>query len=55
VAAITMGKSATMPLKHVEIKDTDLVTSKVIGIDIYNKTNDDVGRFPTSLSVMGSP
>jgi len=41
---ITMGKSATMPLKYVEIKDTDLVTSKLVGVDIYNKANEDVGE-----------
>jgi hypothetical protein len=41
---ITMGTAATMPLKYVEIKDTDVVTSKLIGIDIYNKANDDVGE-----------
>lgn len=41
---ITMGTAATMPLKYVEIKDTDIVTSKLIGVDIYNKANEDVGE-----------
>ncbi|HEV7323312.1 MAG TPA: PRC-barrel domain-containing protein [Ensifer sp.] len=41
---ITMGKAATMPLKHVEIKVTDIVTSQLIGIDIYNKQNENVGE-----------
>jgi hypothetical protein len=40
---ITMGKIATMPLKYVEIKDTDLVTSKLVGVEIYNKQNEDIG------------
>jgi hypothetical protein len=40
---ITMGTAATMPLKYVEIKDTDLVTSRLVGIDIYNKQNEKVG------------
>ncbi|NEI73224.1 PRC-barrel domain containing protein [Rhizobium lusitanum] len=41
---ITIGNAATMPLKYVEIKDVDLVTSKLIGVDIYNKANEDVGE-----------
>lgn len=41
---ITMGTAATMPLKYVEIKDVDLVASKLIGINIYNKSNEDVGE-----------
>lgn len=41
---ITMGKTATMPLKYVEIKDTDLVTSKLVGVDIYNKQNENIGE-----------
>ena len=41
---ITMGTAATMPLKYVEIKDSDIVTSKLIGVDIYNKSNEDVGE-----------
>lgn len=41
---ITMGKAASMPLKYVEIKDTDLVTSKLVGVNIYNKANDDIGE-----------
>lgn len=40
---ITMGTTATMPLKYVEIKDTDLVTSKLIGTNIYNKQNESIG------------
>jgi hypothetical protein len=41
---ITMGKAATMPLKTVEIKDTDLVTSNLVGLNIYNKENEEVGE-----------
>lgn len=41
---ITMGKMATMPLKYVEIKDTDLVTSKLVGVDIYNKQDENIGE-----------
>lgn len=40
---ITMGTTATIPLKYVEIKDTDLVTSKLIGTTIYNKQNESIG------------
>ncbi|NLR98404.1 PRC-barrel domain containing protein [Rhizobium sp. P38BS-XIX] len=40
---ITMGTTATMPLKYVEIKDTDLVTSKLIGTTIYNKQDESIG------------
>ncbi|MDP9837006.1 hypothetical protein J2T09_001758 [Neorhizobium huautlense] len=41
---IAMGKAATMPLKYVEIQDTDLVTSKLVGINIYNKANEEIGE-----------
>ncbi|MGA1834296.1 PRC-barrel domain-containing protein [Rhizobium wenxiniae] len=41
---ISMGKAATMPLKYVEIKDSDLVTSKLVGMNIYNKENEEVGE-----------
>lgn len=41
---ITMGTAATMPLKTVEIKDTDLVTSNLVGLNIYNKQNEEVGE-----------
>lgn len=41
---ITMGKVATMPLKTVEIKDTDLVTSKLVWLNIYNKENEEIGE-----------
>jgi hypothetical protein len=41
---ITMGKVATIPLKYVNIQDNDLVTSKLIGIDIYNKQDEDIGE-----------
>jgi hypothetical protein len=41
---MTMGKAATMPLKYVEIKDTDLVASKLVGINIYNKANEEIGE-----------
>lgn len=40
---ITMGTAATMPLKYVEIRNTDLVTSKLIGTTIYNKQNESIG------------
>lgn len=40
---IAMGTAATMPLKYVEINDTDLVSSKFVGVDIYNKQNEKVG------------
>ncbi len=41
---ITMGNAATMPLKTVEIKDTDLVTSNLVGLNIYNKENEEIGE-----------
>lgn len=41
---ITMGKVATMPLKYVEIKSTDLVVSKLVGVDIYNKQDENIGE-----------
>lgn len=41
---ITMGTAATMPVKYIEINDSDLVTSKLIGVNIYNKANEDVGE-----------
>jgi sporulation protein YlmC with PRC-barrel domain len=41
---IAMGKMASGPLKYVNIQDTDLVTSKLIGVDIYNKQNEDIGE-----------
>lgn len=41
---ITMGKMATGPLKYVNIQDTDLMTSKLIGVDIYDKQNDSIGE-----------
>ena len=41
---IAMGTSATMPLKYVNIQDTDLVTSKLIGVDLYNKQNEKIGE-----------
>lgn len=41
---LTMGKAANMPLKFVEIKDADLVTSKLVGMNIYNKENEEVGE-----------
>jgi hypothetical protein len=41
---ITMGTAATMPLKYVEIKETDLVTSNLVGLNIYNKENEEVGE-----------
>ncbi|MGV1757095.1 PRC-barrel domain-containing protein [Rhizobium sp. A22-96] len=40
---ITMGTAATMPLKYVEIRNTDLVASKLIGTKIYNKQNESIG------------
>ncbi|WP_312407918.1 PRC-barrel domain-containing protein [Rhizobium sp.] len=41
---ITMGTAATAPLKTVEIKGNDLVTSKLVGLNIYNKENEEVGE-----------
>lgn len=41
---ITMGTAATIPLKYVNIQDTDLMTSRLIGIDIYNKQNEAIGE-----------
>lgn len=46
---ITMGKAATMPLKYVEIKDTDLVTSKLVGVDIYNKQDENIGEISDTI------
>ena len=39
-----MGTVATVPLKYVNIHDTDLMTSKLMGIDIYNKQNEAIGE-----------
>lgn len=41
---ITMGTAATIPLKYVNIQDTDLMTSRLIGIGIYNKQNETIGE-----------
>lgn len=41
---ITMGMAAASPLKTVEIKSSDLVTSKLVGLNIYNKANEEVGE-----------
>lgn len=41
---IAMGTAAAMPLKYVQIQDSDLVTSKLVGTTIYNKQNEDVGE-----------
>lgn len=41
---ITMGMAATTPLKTVEIKNTDLVTSNLVGLNIYNKESEEVGE-----------
>jgi len=41
---MTMGKMASGPPKYVNIQDTDLVTSKLVGVNIYNKQNDDIGE-----------
>ncbi|MET0749162.1 MAG: PRC-barrel domain-containing protein [Rhizobium sp.] len=41
---MTIGTVASGPLKYVNIQDTDMVTSKLIGVDIYNKQNDDIGE-----------
>ena len=41
---LTMGKSATMPLKYVNIQDSDLVMSKLIGVDLYNKNDETIGE-----------
>ena len=41
---ITMGTAATIPLKYVNIQETDLMTSRLIGIDIYNKQNEAIGE-----------
>ncbi|QND44471.1 PRC-barrel domain containing protein (plasmid) [Rhizobium lusitanum] len=41
---ITMGKTANGPLKYVNIQDSDLVTSKLVGVDVYNKQNEAIGE-----------
>jgi len=41
---LTMGKAATMPLKYVNIQDSDLVVSKLIGVDLYNKNDETIGE-----------
>jgi hypothetical protein len=41
---ITMGKTASGPLKYVNIQDNDLVTSKLVGVGIYNKPNENIGE-----------
>ncbi|HEY0120312.1 MAG TPA: PRC-barrel domain-containing protein [Rhizobium sp.] len=41
---ITMGKTASGPLKYVNIQDSDLVTSKLVGIGVYNKQNEAIGE-----------
>jgi hypothetical protein len=40
---LVMGSAAPMPLKYVNIQSTDLVTSKLVGLNIYNKQNEDIG------------
>jgi hypothetical protein len=41
---ITMGKTASGPLKYVNIQDNDLVTSKLVGVGVYNKLNENIGQ-----------
>jgi hypothetical protein len=40
---MTIGTTAAMPLKYVNIQETDLVSSKLVGVDIYNKQNEQIG------------
>ena len=42
-----------MPLKYVEIRNTDLVTSKLIGTKIYNEQNESVGSVSDAVIVDG--
>lgn len=50
-----MGTSATIPLKYMNIQDTDLMTLKLIGIDLYNKQYEEIGKIPISSLAMARP
>jgi hypothetical protein len=41
---LTLGKMANGPLKYVNIQESDLVTSKLIGVDLYNRQNETIGE-----------
>jgi len=41
---ISMGMAATTPIKFVEIKGADLLSSKLVGLGIYNKQNEEIGE-----------
>ncbi|MBM7044938.1 MULTISPECIES: hypothetical protein [Rhizobium] len=41
---MTSSTTAGGPLKYVNIQDNDLVTSKLVGVDIYNKQNETIGK-----------
>jgi hypothetical protein len=52
---ITMATSATIPLKYMNVQDTDLMTLKLIGIDIYSKQYEEIGKIPISSLAMARP
>lgn len=41
---ITMGRTANGPLKYVNIQDNDLVMSKLVGVGVYNRQNENIGE-----------
>lgn len=41
---ITMGNVPAGPMKYVNIQSVDLLTSKLVGVDIYNRQNEAIGE-----------
>lgn len=41
---ITMGNVPVMPLKYVNIQSVDLLSSKLIGVEILNRQNETIGE-----------
>lgn len=41
---IVMGKKAAMPLKYVNVQTADLMTSKLVGVNIYNAQDESIGE-----------
>ncbi len=42
-----MGTSTAVQLKYAEMKEVNLIASKLIGINICKKSNEEVARSPT--------
>lgn len=41
---ITAGTVPVMPLRYVNIQSTDLLSSKLVGVDVYNAQNEMIGE-----------